>query len=229
MLISRELSEQNFLNKRENPMVTEGAYRETHVTEIMRPVAKGSAASTSRTAIMASRPLGASRARRRSPGSSITQVSCRSLRRGVVEDLDAIVNIERTCFGASAWKEEDLAAQFGHSFARVWVWEADECKHGVSGAVGFMLSWQTEDQIQLMRLGVEPGWARRGIGTELLKHLVSREERRSTITLEVRQSNESARAFYEKFGFDTLALRSGYYNDGEDAIVMQYEIRGSPL
>ena len=205
------------------------------MTEIMRPMATGGAASsTSRTATR-SRPLGASRARRRS-GASITQVSCRrstlwcrSLRRGVVEDLDAIVNIERTCFGASAWKEEDLAAQFGHSFARVWVWEADECKHGVSGAVGFMLSWQTEDQIQLMRLGVEPGWARRGIGTELLKHLVSREERRSTITLEVRQSNESARAFYEKFGFDTLALRSGYYNDGEDAIVMQYEIRGSPL
>ena len=48
------------------------------------------------------------------------------------------------------------------------------------------------------------------------------------ITLEVRVSNRSAIALYERFGFTRAGLRKGYYQDnGEDAYVYACAIGGS--
>jgi ribosomal-protein-alanine N-acetyltransferase len=44
-------------------------------------------------------------------------------------------------------------------------------------------------------------------------------------TLEVRPSNDRARAMYEKFGFHPIAIRRAYYRDNrEDALVMEAEL-----
>ena len=44
------------------------------------------------------------------------------------------------------------------------------------------------------------------------------------ITLEVRVSNDSAKSLYEKFGFNSLGVRRGYYQDNnEDALIMWTE------
>ena len=40
------------------------------------------------------------------------------------------------------------------------------------------------------------------------------------MTLEVRESNLPARALYERFGFEEIAVRPGYYVN-EDAIIME--------
>lgn len=41
------------------------------------------------------------------------------------------------------------------------------------------------------------------------------------MTLEVRVSNEIARNLYEKYGFERVGIRKGYYTDNqEDAIIM---------
>ncbi|HET8678549.1 MAG TPA: ribosomal protein S18-alanine N-acetyltransferase, partial [bacterium] len=67
--------------------------------------------------------------------------------------------------------------------------------------------------------------ARRGqrIGERLLVALIDRALDRGArwMTLEVRPSNEVARALYHKYGFRDVALRKRYYSDnGEDAAVM---------
>ena len=42
----------------------------------------------------------------------------------------------------------------------------------------------------------------------------------AAITLEVRISNAAARQFYRSYGFAEAYRRRGYYQDGEDALVL---------
>lgn len=63
---------------------------------------------------------------------------------------------------------------------------------------------------------------RHGLATLLLNEFVehARDNNASAICLEVRQSNQSARALYRKFGFVETGSRKGYYPDPtEDAIL----------
>jgi ribosomal-protein-alanine N-acetyltransferase len=42
--------------------------------------------------------------------------------------------------------------------------------------------------------------------------------------LEVREHNQPAISLYQKFGFETMYVRKGYYPDGENALVMVKKI-----
>jgi ribosomal-protein-alanine N-acetyltransferase len=46
----------------------------------------------------------------------------------------------------------------------------------------------------------------------------------TTISLEVRQSNRGAQAFYKELGFAATYVRPRYYPDGEAAVVMVREL-----
>ena len=60
-----------------------------------------------------------------------------------------------------------------------------------------------------------------GVGATLLGQALDalRRQGAATAKLEVRPSNEAARALYADFGFDRLRTVPGYYDDGEDALV----------
>ena len=63
---------------------------------------------------------------------------------------------------------------------------------------------------------------RRGVGTNLLNEFIAhvRAKGGGAISLEVRESNQSARALYRKLGFEETGLRKSYYsNPAEDAIL----------
>jgi ribosomal-protein-alanine N-acetyltransferase len=74
-------------------------------------------------------------------------------------------------------------------------------------------------------------WQRRGIGREVLGFVLrlARELGAHRILLEVRPSNEAARALYAAAGFTEIATRRGYYPAGagrEDAIVLELVLEG---
>jgi ribosomal-protein-alanine N-acetyltransferase len=74
-----------------------------------------------------------------------------------------------------------------------------------------------------MNLAVHPGWRRAGVASRLLDELLdlTAGDRRRGYTLEVRVSNTSAIALYERFGFEASGVRRGYYTDNrEDALIM---------
>ena len=76
---------------------------------------------------------------------------------------------------------------------------------------------------------VDPAFQRRGLGRELLEHLIRELETRDVFTLwlEVRASNVAAIALYESLGFNEATIRRNYYPtvDGrEDAIIMALPI-----
>ena len=75
-----------------------------------------------------------------------------------------------------------------------------------------------------MNIAVDPGLRRKGIATALLSALLERIDDGSgsaQLTLEVRPTNRSAIALYERFGFRSAGTRPRYYQDnGEDALIM---------
>ena len=92
----------------------------------------------------------------------------------------------------------------------------------VSQLVGFLVAHKMDDEYELENVVVSPEARQRGIGrllvTQLLVH--SRETHALSIFLEVRESNQAARALYEKFEFRTAGLRKNYYSNPQENAVL---------
>ena len=94
------------------------------------------------------------------------------------------------------------------------------------GVIGHASARRLVDDVHVVRLVVDDAQRRRGIGASLLAGLIdwARGCGAERITLEVRASNDAAIALYARAGFVTLGRRSGYYPDGEDALVCTLEL-----
>lgn len=81
------------------------------------------------------------------------------------------------------------------------------------------------DEGHLLNITVAPALHGKGLGRELLLHLMAfARQRTDTLFLEVRPSNIRAIALYQRVGFNEIGLRRNYYparNGGrEDALLM---------
>jgi len=83
------------------------------------------------------------------------------------------------------------------------------------------------DCVDIIDVEVNSDFRRQGIGKELCKRIIDFCETNGvkTITLEVRKSNIPAQNLYANLGFRIISEREKYYNDGEDAVIMQQNIR----
>ena len=89
--------------------------------------------------------------------------------------------------------------------------------------VGFIGVWMLPDEAHIVTVAVRDGYRRQGLGELLLIAAVdlAQAQRQPLVTLEVRVSNDSAVALYEKYGFERVGLRPRYYSDNhEDALVL---------
>lgn len=93
--------------------------------------------------------------------------------------------------------------------------------------VGYLAAYRVEDEWELQYIVVAQECHHRGIATYLVDELIRRVRaaKGSSIFLEVRESNQNARALYRKVGFEEISLRKGYYTDPpENAIVCRLEL-----
>jgi ribosomal-protein-alanine acetyltransferase len=93
---------------------------------------------------------------------------------------------------------------------------------GASQLSGFLVANRVGKEWALENIVVAGKSRRRGVGILLVSELIhfARGELADRISLEVRESNQSARALYGKTGFQEHGLRRGYYsNPPEDAIL----------
>ena len=91
--------------------------------------------------------------------------------------------------------------------------------------IGYLLFQHIYDRIEIDDFFVLENHRNNGIGSKLMEKLISYSKDNSikNITLEVRKDNYNAIRIYEKYGFESVALREKYYN-GVDALLMKKEL-----
>ena len=142
---------------------------------------------------------------------STTPITIRSLG---YSDLPQVISIERRAF-PTPWSLAmfvlELSKPSGVCLAAI-----DERR-----IAGYLICSRYADVWHLMNIAVDPPARRRGIATSLLEEMIARAGQDASYTLEVRPSNGSAIALYERFGFRSAGTRRRYYQDtGEDALIM---------
>ena len=98
---------------------------------------------------------------------------------------------------------------------------------GDSGVLGYIVGRAVRDQGEILNLGVPLNARRRGVGTSLVRQLLASFAAAGVreVFLEVRESNRTAQALYESFGFVSVGRRVGYYRQPrESAILMVKEL-----
>ena len=140
----------------------------------------------------------------------------------------AVAALEARVMGSDAWSEALVADELGRP-DRVW-WAAYAADPSMplppdAPLVGYAGVWVVYGDAQVLKVGVDPGLRRRGIARGLVARATgdARNLGARTASLEVRASNQGARALYEALGFTVLGPRPRYYSDGEDALIMRAE------
>jgi ribosomal-protein-alanine N-acetyltransferase len=142
-----------------------------------------------------------------------------------VEDLDQVLAIERASFTMPWSRGAFLYEMQQNRVARCWV------TRDTGRVVGYLCVWEIADELHVTNIAVRPDARRRGIGRDLLGTAIADARARGfrVVALEVRPSNEEARALYDSFGFHVVGRRRGYYYDtGEDALVMEARLDAVP-
>ncbi|MBQ2747372.1 MAG: ribosomal protein S18-alanine N-acetyltransferase [Firmicutes bacterium] len=139
------------------------------------------------------------------------------VRAAEIKDASEIAEMEKLCF-TTPWSLESIQHEIAENKLALYV--VGEVDGKVVGYVGI---WLIVDEGHITNVAVHPDWRRKHIGEAIIKTLIDVTESHGVVahTLEVRASNIPAQKLYEKFGFMSVGIRQGYYEDnGEDAIIM---------
>lgn len=134
-------------------------------------------------------------------------------------DLDAIARLEAASFPAP-WRREFFESEL----------DASGRFHLVAlragRLIGYVFAMWFYDEMHINKIAVDAAERRKGIARLLMDRCIGfgREHQIATISLEVRQSNRAAQAFYATLAFRAAYVRPRYYPDGEGAVVMMLSL-----
>ena len=137
------------------------------------------------------------------------------------EHLDDIIRLEEQAYGPHHWSKESFFNEINSELARYYC-AFNEDKE----LLGYCGCWQILEEAHITNIAVSPAHRRNHIGEALLTAIIKSciNAMIKYITLEVRVSNMPAISLYEKYGFKSLGIRKGYYQDNnEDALIMSTE------
>lgn len=150
-----------------------------------------------------------------------TQTYSSHIRWMIRSDMSQVLQIESDSFDF-AWSEQVFISYLRQRNCIGMVNEIDNC------VAGFMVYELYENRMHLVNFCVKAEFRRTGVGTEMMKKLVSKlsEQRRNRIMLEVRETNLIAQQFFKSMGFRAISVLRGFYEEtDEDAYLMQYRLR----
>ncbi len=139
----------------------------------------------------------------------------------LAQDVDAVARIEASAYGFP-WTRGNFIDSLAAGYAAELL-EVD------AQLTGYFIAMAGVDELHLLNITVAPDRQGQGYGHLLLDHVQALARRLSLprLLLEVRGSNERARALYLGRGFADVGLRRGYYpaaQGREDAQVMSLDL-----
>jgi ribosomal-protein-alanine acetyltransferase len=143
-----------------------------------------------------------------------------NVRRATPGDIPSIMALERDTPGIAHWSESSYRSIFApNSPVRIGLVAVEP---GEERMRGFLFARVSARDCELENLAVAAPYRRRGIGSALLKSFLgeARALRLERIMLEVRESNQEARALYEKHGFSIDGRRRSYYREPEEDAIL---------
>ena len=92
--------------------------------------------------------------------------------------------------------------------------------------LGLCSAWIVIDELHITSIAVHPKHQRKGLGKFLVSDLIKRSNslRINQIYLEVKETNEPAKAFYKSIGFKIEGTRPNLYKDGSDALIFKKQL-----
>ena len=132
------------------------------------------------------------------------------------KDIEEIVAGEKKIFKTTLGYDYLLQELELNPFSQYIVLEID---NKVKGYIGLWIA----DNMQIINFYIDKEYQKMGFGTMMMEFVIKVCETShiTSLTLEVRESNEVAIKLYEKFGLKKVAIRKHYYDDGEDALLME--------
>ena len=135
--------------------------------------------------------------------------------RELTEKVAAVYDILSDVYDKSPWTKEQILSDMQQDKVDYFFVEVDKT------AIGFLVIQQLVGELEITNIAVKKARQGEGWGSQLLAHL---DHVDFPIFLEVRASNTSAQALYQKFGFEVIGKRQRYYHEPvEDAIIMKRE------
>lgn len=133
-------------------------------------------------------------------------------------DLDAIMEIEEASF------------HHPYSYSTFWSFLRHKSEGFVVAEenngelVGYCIFSKHGSRGAIISIAVKRSQRRKGWGSSLLRYSISKLSKEvSSIELQVAVGNGGSIAFYESFGFQPVGHITGYYHDGEDALLMELD------
>lgn len=140
-----------------------------------------------------------------------------------VPDLTEIIAVERQAFPVP-WTHGNFVDSLAADYP------AEVLRGPRAELLGYWVAMPGVDEMHLLNITVAPAWQGCGLAVLMLDRLVAECRRRglTQLWLEVRLSNERARAVYARYGFAEVGKRRAYYpvvsGPREDAILMSLAV-----
>lgn len=156
------------------------------------------------------------------------------IQRAEKTELAEIAALESEIF-SDAWSEKSLTETWNQKNAEIFTAryvrkKSEECiskPEEDNKMAGYVIFYYVLDEGEIARIAVSSEVRRQGTATQIYQRLEKfcKEKEITKIMLEVRESNEAARAFYNRCGFKEDGIRKNYYDEPkENAVLMSVNL-----
>ncbi|MEE4298964.1 MAG: GNAT family N-acetyltransferase [Pseudomonadales bacterium] len=139
------------------------------------------------------------------------------------DDLDVLLTLETGCFESDRISRRSFRRWLGGAPC---IFLVAERGGEVTGYALALFPSGSRRLVRLYSLAVAPRARGAGIAGRLLRAVEeqARHAGRRALRLEVAASNQDARALYARAGYQPIDRRAGYYENGEDALVLERDL-----
>lgn len=142
-------------------------------------------------------------------------------------DIPSVILLEHVTFPEDAWSVGMFWSELAEATTRYYL-VAEEYDDADTAAaprlIGYAGLLAGIGEAEVLTIAVDPRREGHGLGTLLLTQLMREAARRECddVVLEVRVDNKRAQRLYQRFGFEGVGVRKGYYQPMNiDALVMR--------